>query len=97
MSTLPHDETNDVLTDGTTQGMSLIWGKLPNHFKKKVTHLLSMSNLRNYSQSMLLVQGTGDGKSLAYQYTGTIMRGVILVIERTLSLFLINAQNFRSR
>ena len=49
-------------------------------------HLLKMGKNNNNIAPVLLVQGTGGGKSLVMQTVGVVKSGVTLTIENTLSL-----------
>ena len=85
-STLKSKE-DSTLVYVTTQAMSLVWGKVPNSFQREVIpHIISMHHCQNDAKAILLVQGTGGGKSMVYQCSGTILTGVALVVESTLSL-----------
>ena len=69
------------------QAMQLTWNRTPCNFQKEaIPRLLMMRCVPNNPSAMLLVQGTGCGKSAVPQTVGAVTRGVSLIIENTLSL-----------
>ena len=77
-----------LLSQITVSAISRIWDKTPNQFQLRVIpHILAMSHRNNDCQGVLVVQATGGGKSMVYQCSATIMTGVTLVIQNTLSLY----------
>ena len=69
------------------QGMISTWNCTPPNFQKEVIpRLLMMRCVPNTPSAMLLVQGTGGGKSAVPQTVGTVTCGIILIIKNTLSL-----------
>ena len=58
----------------------------PRDFQKETTpRLLMMRCAPNIPSAMLLVQGAGGGKSVVPQTVGSVICGVALIIENTLS------------
>ena len=71
----------------TQQAMQLIWNRTPRDFQNEaIPRLLMMRCIPNTPSAMLLVQGTGGGKSAVPQTVGAVTRGITLIIENTLSL-----------
>ena len=69
------------------QAMQSTWNRTPRDFQREaMPRLLMMRCIPNTPSAMLLVQGTGGGKSAVPQTVGAVTRGVTLVIENTLSL-----------
>ena len=69
------------------QAMISVWNRTPRDFQAEaIPRLLMMRCVPNTPSAMLLVQGTGGGKSAVPQTVGTVTCGVTLVIENTLSL-----------
>ena len=69
------------------QAMQLTWNRTPRDFQNEaIPRLLMMRCIPNTPSAMLLVQGTGGGKSAVPQTVGAVTRGVTLIIENTLSL-----------
>ena len=69
------------------QAMMLTWNRTPRDFQNEaIPRLLMMRCIPNIPSAMLLVQGTGGGKSAVPQTVGAVTRGVTLIIENTLSL-----------
>ena len=69
------------------QAMISVWNRTPRDFQNEaIPRLLMMCCMPNTPSAMLLVQGTGGGKSAVPQAVGTVTCGVTLVIENTLSL-----------
>ena len=67
--------------------MQAIWNRTPVDFQREaVPRLLMMRCVPNTPQALLLVQGTGAGKSAVAQTVGIVDCGVTLVIEETLAL-----------
>ena len=77
----PSLNTNDILLCTMKNAMSLIWGKTPNRFQSIVIpSLLVMNHPKNKARGVFVVQATGGGKLMVYQCSGTIFRGVNLII-----------------
>ena len=75
------------LTDISTHAMKEIWDRTPRDFQQiAIPRLLMMRCPPNRPQAMVLVQGTGGGKSAVAQTVGCVDCGVTLVIEETLAL-----------
>ena len=71
----------------TVAAMENVWSKSPCSYQLcAITSLLKMHCKGQHPSSLLLVQGTGTGKSTVPQTVGVITCGVTLVIENTLSL-----------
>ena len=69
------------------QAMQSTWKCTPRDFQREaMPRLLMMRCIPNTPSAMLLVQGTGSGKSAVPQTVGAVTRGVTLIIENTLSL-----------
>ena len=69
------------------QAMQSTWNRTPCDFQSEaMPRLLMMRCIPNTPSAMLLVQGTGGGKSAVPQTVGAVTRGVTLIIENTLSL-----------
>ena len=67
--------------------MQAIWDRSPREFQKEaIPRLLMMRCPPHRPEAMLLVQGTGGGKSAVAQTVGSVECGVTLVIEATLAL-----------
>ena len=67
--------------------MQVTWNRTPRDFQNEaIPRLLMMRCIPNTPSAMLLVQGTGGGKSAVPQTVGAVTRGVTLIIENTLSL-----------
>ena len=68
--------------------MTSVWNRHPRHYQSVVISLvLRMITEQDYpSEGILLVQGTGSGKSMVYQTCSIIDSGVSIIIEPTLSL-----------
>ena len=67
--------------------MMSTWNRSPHNFQKEaIPRLLMMRCVPNIPSAMLLVQGTGGGKSAVPQTVGSVTCGVTLIIENTLSL-----------
>ena len=67
--------------------MESVWGKTPHGFQRTVLPvLLDMWCSGGEPGCVLMVQGTGGGKSAIPQTVGTVFVGVTLIIENTLSL-----------
>ena len=67
--------------------MMSTWNRSPRDFQKEaIPRLLMMRCVPNIPSAMLLVQGTGGGKSAVPQTVGSVTCGVTLIIENTLSL-----------
>ena len=78
----------DPYLDITIDAMSTALHHTPRGFQCDVIpYILRMKgSLQNPIHPVLLVQGTGGGKSSVYQTIGIIKQGVSLIIENTLSL-----------
>ena len=82
MSLLP-----STLYDIADHAMREIWNRTPNDFQREVIpRLLMMRCTPNIPQALLLVQGTGGGKSAVAQTVGVVDCGVTLVIEDLLAV-----------
>ena len=69
------------------QAMQSTWNRTPRDFQNEaIPRLLMMRCIPNKPAAMLLVQGTGGGKSAVPQTVGCVTRGITLIIENTLSL-----------
>ena len=69
------------------QAMISTWNRTPRDFQKEaIPRLLMMRCVPNTPSAMLLVQGTGGGKSAVPQTVGAVTCGITLIIESTLSL-----------
>ena len=69
------------------QAMITTWNRTPRDFQKEaIPRLLMMRCVPNTPSAMLLVQGTGGGKSAVPQTVGAVTCGITLIIESTLSL-----------
>jgi superfamily II DNA helicase RecQ len=69
------------------QAMISVWNRTPRDFQNEaIPRLLMMRCVPNTPSAMLLVQGTGGGKSAVPQTVGAVTCGVTLIIENTLSL-----------
>ena len=69
------------------QAMLATWNRTPRDFQREaIPRLLMMRCVPNVPSAMLLVQGTGGGKSAVPQTVGAVTRGITLIIESTLSL-----------
>jgi hypothetical protein len=80
--------SNDPYLDITIDAMSTALHHNPRGFQRDVIpYVLKMKRATpNPIHPVLLVQGTGGGKSSVYQTIGIIKQGVSLIIENTLSL-----------
>ena len=75
------------LSDISTQAMQAIWDRTPQNFQKEaIPRLLMMRCLPHRPEALLLVQGTGGGKSAVAQTVGCVECGVTVIIEATLAL-----------
>ena len=82
MSLLP-----STLSDISDHAMQEIWHRTPIDFQREaIPRLLMMRCTPNIPQALLLVQGTGGGKSAVAQTVGVVDCGVTLVIEELLSV-----------
>ena len=82
MSLLP-----STLYDIADHAMREIWNRTPNDFQREaIPRLLMMRCTPNIPQALLLVQGTGGGKSAVAQTVGVVDCGVTLVIEELLAV-----------
>ena len=67
--------------------MNAVWDRTPRKFQNKTIPQLLMMNCPPYRpQALLLVQGTGGGKSAVTQTIGCVNCGVTVVIEPNLAL-----------
>ena len=67
--------------------MQEIWDRSPRDFQKEaIPRLLMMRCLPHRPEALLLVQGTGGGKSAVAQTVGCVDCGVTVIIEATLAL-----------
>ena len=67
--------------------MQMIWGRTPMDFQREAIPRLLMMRCAPYTpQALLLVQGTGGGKSAVAQTVACIDCGVTLIIVETLAL-----------
>ena len=79
--------SNHTLDDMIKCAMKSIWNKEPRVFQNvTIKKLIKMKNKTNECMPILLVHGTGGGKSAVMQTVATINLGVTLAIENTLSL-----------
>ena len=82
MSLLP-----STLLDISNHAMQEIWHRTPIDFQREaIPRLLMMRCTPNIPQALLLVQGTGGGKSAVAQTVGVVDCGVTLVIEELLAV-----------
>ena len=67
--------------------MKLVWDRTPIDFQREaIPRLLMMRCAPHNPQALLLVQGTGGGKSAVAQTVGCVDCGMTLVIVETLAL-----------
>lgn len=67
--------------------MTEIWDRAPRDFQREIIPRLLMMRCNPYQlEAMLLVQGTGGGKSAVAQTVGCVDCGVTIIIEETLAL-----------
>jgi superfamily II DNA helicase RecQ len=79
----------DLYDDVIIDAMDKALGYTPHPFQHNIIkHIIRMksSSSATPTKPILLVQGTGGGKSSVYQCVGVIKRGVSLIIQNTLSL-----------
>ena len=82
MSLLP-----STLSDVSDHAMQEIWHRTPIDFQREaIPCLLIMRCTTSIPQALLLVQGTGGGKSAVAQTVGVVDCGVTLVIEELLAV-----------
>ena len=75
------------LQDISRHAMNEIWDWTPRDFQNEVIPRLLMMKCPPYRpQALLMVQGTGGGKSAVAQTVGCVNCGVTVVIEPTLAL-----------
>ena len=75
------------LQDISRHAMNEIWDRTPRDFQNEAIPRLLMMNCPPYRpQALLLVQGTGGGKSAVAQTVGCVNCGVTVVIEPTIAL-----------
>ena len=83
----PHITTIDTITNISNQAMHLVWNRSPTDFQKEAIPRLLMMRCAPYTpQALLLIQGTGGGKSAVAQTVGCVDCGVTLIIVETLAL-----------
>ena len=71
----------------TTQAMESVWQRTPHPFQLKViSHAISMRCQPNQPAATLLGQRAGSGKSSTHQTIDVIGAGVVLAIEKKLSI-----------
>ena len=76
--------TNDYIS---TRAMDRMFGHDIKQFQlETISRVLAMGTGDVPHEPLLLVQGTGGGKSSIYQIIGAIKAGVTIIIESTLSL-----------
>ena len=69
------------------QARTEIWDRAPRDFQREAIPRLLMMRCNPYQpEAMLLVQGTGGGKSAVAQTVGCVDCGVTILIEETLAL-----------
>ena len=67
--------------------MQCVWARTPHQFQREaIPRLLLMRCAPHTPQTLLLVQGTGGGKSAVARTVGCVDCGVTLVIVETLAL-----------
>ena len=70
------------LSDISDQAMKAIWDRSPRDFQKEaIPRLLMMRCPPHRPEAMLLVQGTGGGKSAVAQTVGCVEYGVRLLLK----------------
>ena len=83
----PHITSADSISHISDQSMQMIWGRTPMDFQREAIPRLLMMRCAPYTpQALLLVQGTGGGKSAVAQTVACIDCGVTLIIVETLAL-----------
>ena len=82
----PHLTTAATLTSIPDQAMQLVWDRTPVEFQREaIPRLLLMRCAPNTPHALLLVQGTGGGKSAVAQTVDCVDCGFTLVIVETLA------------
>lgn len=90
----PHLSPATTITAISNQAMQLVWNRTPVEFQREaIPRLLLMRCAPHTPQALLLVQGTGGGKSAVAQTVGCVDCGVTVVIVETLAF----AANQRSK
>ena len=75
------------LYDIADHAMRKIWNCTPYDFQREtIPRLLMMRCTPNIPQALLLIQGTGSGKSAVVQTVGVVDCGVTLVVEELLAV-----------
>ena len=83
----PHLTPASTLCAISDQAMKLVWDRTPIDFQREaIPRLLMMRCVPHNPQALLLVQGTGGGKSAVAQTVGCVDCGVTLIIVETLAL-----------
>ena len=83
----PHFTPASTLCAISDQAMKLVWDMTPIDFQREaIPRLLMMRCAHHNPQALLLVQGTGGGKSAVAQTVGCVDCGVTLIIVETLAL-----------
>ena len=85
---LPHlIPVTSTITAILDQAMHLIWNCTPTNFQKEAIPRLLMVRCAPYNpQALLLIPGTGGGKSAISQTVGCVDCGVTLIIVEILAL-----------
>ena len=82
-----YDTQMSRLKSVSSRAIHSVWGRVPRGFQTvAVPNLLKMGCRECDASCVLLVQGTGTGKSAVPQTVGVVLCGVTLIIENTLSL-----------
>ena len=83
----PHLTPISTITAISNHTMQCVWDRTPHQFQREaIPRLLLMRCAPHTPQALLLVQGTGGGKSAVAQTVGCVDCGVTLVIVETLAL-----------
>ena len=83
----PHLTPAATISAISDQAMQLVWNRAPIDFQREAIPRLLMMRCAPYNpQALLLVQGTGGGKSAVAQTVGCVDCGVTLIIVETLAL-----------
>lgn len=83
----PFQPENSFYRPIADDAMKTVWDMSPNSFQKEIIpHILKIQFNPNFPMPLLLVQGTGGGKSAVAQTIRGIDAGVTLIIQNTLSL-----------
>ena len=84
---IPHLTQASTLSAISDQAMKSIWDRTPIDFQREaIPRLLMMRCVPYNPQALLLVQGTGGGKSAVAQTVGCVDCGVTVIIVETLAL-----------